>query len=184
MRGHNAVQGLGQLDPGKGVSNPTFPPTRRNSCCCHCRQSTQQSHGVWLPSLGEPPPPGLLPARMSQACCWSWGLVPCQEHTLEGDHREIQNNLQIHKKTPKRDSRQAPERVCSRCHLPVCAPGGQAPVPGELAGLWCAGLGWECWSTLVLGLPGHGMGLLPPQDLASLQPGHGITTSAGEPCWP
>lgn len=34
----------------------------------------------------------------------------------------------------------------------MCAPGGQAPVPGDLAGLWCAGDGLSLsWSTLMPG---------------------------------
>lgn len=36
---------------------------------------------------------------MTHACCWSRDSVLCQEHAPEGDHREVQNNLQTRKKT-------------------------------------------------------------------------------------
>lgn len=50
VRSRDGVRGAGQLDPGKGAANSTLPPTRRNSCCCRCRQHTRKSCGIRFPA--------------------------------------------------------------------------------------------------------------------------------------
>lgn len=143
VRGHDGVQGLDSWIQARG---PLIQPSHLGGETAAAATETEHTAKLWcwLPSLGDPPLPGLLPARMSHACCWSWGLVPCQERTPEGDRREIQNNLQIHKTTPSLPSAglSAGARACLQQVSPACVCSwGTAPVPGDLAGPCCAGDG-------------------------------------------
>lgn len=90
-----------------GATNSALLPTRRNSCCC-CKQRAWSRAALFQPEALRSS--SAVPAWLTLAA--EPGLVPSQQHAPEGDRRETQNHLQIHKNRCAQRGLLAGARAC------------------------------------------------------------------------